>query len=185
MSADRRARVLRRSSFMGSIMQISERIDSSNIGGILVGVILCLLGAVTLGYELWPSGHRVKVTTAFYSDDDGTTFYTDSVFNFPPYDHNGKEANRAFVYRCDHGNFVGFLLRYKPDARKRLQDSYNNAQSTGVNPIQQVLGLMSTDPIRYGGVEIKLPGETKWGPMPGIFPHINSPDGTTCYPVNP
>ena len=166
-------------------MAIREKLQTSKIGGMLVGVILCVLGAAAVAYQLWPTNPRAKVTTIFFSDDDGKTYYADSVFNFPPYSHNGKEANRAFVYQCDHGKFVGFLLRYKLDARKQLQATYNKAQSSGVDPTQSVLGLMSTNPIRYGGVEVKLPGETKWGPMPGVFPHINSPDGTTCYPVDP
>jgi len=100
-----------------------EKIDSSKIGGMATGIILCLFGIAAVGYELWPSGQHVKVTTVFFSDDDGKTFYADSVFNFPPYSHNGNQANRAFVYKCDHEEFVGFLLvRYHFECHRRLSN---------------------------------------------------------------
>ena len=56
--------------------------------------------------------HQRRRRRIALSDDDGKTFYPDSVFNFPPYDHNGKPANRAFVYQCDRGKFVGFAFAF-------------------------------------------------------------------------
>ena len=162
---------------------IREKLAESKVGGIVVAIVLCLIAGALLTIELWPSQQRVDLSVNFYSDDDGKTYYTDSVYNFPPYEHNGKTAYRAFVYQSDHGKFVGFLLRYRPDARKKLQDTYNKAKASGASNIQQQV-LQAMADVRFN-TETKLPGQNNWVPMGNAFPRFKSPDGSLPYLVNP
>ena len=166
-------------------MAIREKLGESKIGGLLVGVVLLVIAGVALTIELWPTTQHVNLATNYYSDDDGKTYYSDSLFKFSPYAHEGKTAYRAFVYQSDHGKFVGFLLRYKPYARKRLEDAYNKAQASGADPQKAVLLTIANNDIRYGGAEVRFPADTKWRTMGMSFPIVKAPDGSTCYEVDP
>ncbi len=54
-----------------------------------------------------PSG---PITRGYFSDDDGKTYFADDVYKPVPFDHNGKQAFRAYVFRCGSGKpFVGYL----------------------------------------------------------------------------
>ena len=40
----------------------------------------------------------------------------------PPFDHDGKQAVRAFVFRCEGGKpFVAYLLRYKEGSQNQIE----------------------------------------------------------------
>jgi hypothetical protein len=50
---------------------------------------------------------------AYFSDDDGATYFVDSFLKPYPFDHNGNPAYRACVYRVGHGTpYVAYLERY-------------------------------------------------------------------------
>ena len=88
-----------------------------------------VMGAVVLAiginaYHLWPE-KKLSQTLAYFSDDDGKTWYADNRDNIPPYDHNGKQAVRAIVFSYANGSkqFCGYLLRYSPAVRKSIMDA--------------------------------------------------------------
>ena len=78
--------------------------------------------ALLLGYIIYAlMPHRpVPSSKLFFSDDDGATYFKDSITNIPPYYHGGKVAVRAFVFHGTSGNFVGYLQKYTDDMRDRL-----------------------------------------------------------------
>lgn len=162
-------------------MGIREKINDSRVGP-MVGIGM-LVAAVAIGlYYFWPGGPHIHYAQAYYSDDDGQTYFKDSVYKFPPSDHNGKTAVQAVVYEDAHGNkFVAYLQRYTPDALKRLQKTYSDVSSSG-NPkqLQQaVLDLIQSPQISIGGTEIKLPGASNQWTSRGrmMAPSIKMPDG--------
>ena len=75
-----------------------------------------LVVAVILLWLFYPAGRRQAVgegqRQAFYSDDDGATWFADAADRLPPFDHDGKPAFSAFVYECDGKPFVNHLERY-------------------------------------------------------------------------
>lgn len=90
--------------------------------GITAGIIVLALGVIiwqTVGNNYPPT----PIARAFFSDDDGKTFFADSTDNIPPFDHNGKQAVKAVVFTCDNGKtkFVGYLERFSPAAKAKLQ----------------------------------------------------------------
>ena len=53
------------------------------------------------------------VGKTFYSDDDGEELVSRRHLKGSPFDHNGKQAYRAIVFRCPNGPpFVAFLAKY-------------------------------------------------------------------------
>ena len=70
-----------------------------------------------------PGAGGVNTNKAFFSTDDGKTFFVDDSFNIPPYQKDGKPAVRAQVFTCDDGKtkFVGYLEMYAPQDKAMLE----------------------------------------------------------------
>ncbi len=134
--------------------------------GIVIAIIVLALALVV--YELSPKGAAPLRTGVYYSDDDGKTFYIDSMSNLPPYDHDGKQAVLAHVYHCgSNPPFVGFLQKYTDDMRERL-----------AHPIA------GDDVDPNTGTQVKRPGDTDWVMMGShagsqIIKNIQIPSGET------
>ena len=94
-------------------------------------------------------------TKDWYTIDDGQTWFKDSNRKVPPFDHGGKEAVFAMVYECHGKKFVGYLKRYKPEAKRKLEE-YRAAEDAG-KPTDGI-NIMGTD----WQLEFKRPGEKTW-----------------------
>jgi len=151
--------------------------------GLGAGLALVLIGVISLGYELWGTP-RGATSGAFYSDDDGTSFFRQSGMLFPPFEHDGREADAAQVFKSGKGlQFVGLLVRYTSDAKKALDDAYAQFQAGKMEKVDMAreIGRFTT------ALEVKIPGPgNKWMPRDQI-PNgsIKSPDGTDWIPVPP
>jgi len=123
-----------------------ERHQRWGIVASIVAIAFCLV-AVQRAYR--GTEMSEAVTRVYFSDDDGKTYFADGVekgLNFP---HEGKQACRAYVYRCDSGKaFVAYLGRHAP-----------NRAPTPSTPDPRYLGKDNAAP---GEIEIKRPGDEKW-----------------------
>jgi hypothetical protein len=99
------------------------------------------------------SGPQRTSSNVFYTTDEGQTVFVDDMTRVPPFDYNGKTAYRVWMYTADGGKtkFPGYLERYTPEAKKRLEAAAAAAAKDG-------------DP--HGGpgvgpadIEIRKPGE--------------------------
>ena len=103
----------------------------------------CVVAVVV---QLLGNGQRIRSTPEdFYSTDDGKTFFVAAGTNVPPFDYKGQTALRAHVFECDGVQFVGYLDRYKPDVRKKVE-----------------AGERIPLAIELAGREVKTPGSTNW-----------------------
>jgi hypothetical protein len=84
----------------------------------------------------------------FYTDDDGTTWFTDSPTHTSPFDHNGKEAVRCCVFTAGSKSFVGYMRKMTPELMHRYQAN-----------------MGSTDAELAAGTLVKRPGDKEWVPM--------------------
>jgi hypothetical protein len=70
---------------------------------LLVAALLLLI--VGMGGVIWwearPAPKEEAVTRAFYTTDDGKTWFTDDAERLPPFDHGGKQAVRLYLFSCD------------------------------------------------------------------------------------
>lgn len=123
-----------------------------------VGLAICFLGSAfgVIVYSQWPE-HHFSGKSAFFSDDDGNTWFIDSVYKTAPFDHDGKQAVRAVIYSYDHGSkeFCAYLMRYKASDNKRLADALADAAKAGKPPSSVQLfedkGILDS-------MEVKQPG---------------------------
>ena len=122
---------------------------------------------------------------AYFSTDDGQTFFTDSATKLPPFDRNGKPAYRAHVFECGGKRVVGYLSRYRPEAIAALEEAVA-ARGTG-KPPRNPAGLAA---VGTYGLEIKRPGAPAWAnqsdPRAATMIRVfRCPDGSTPTEVDP
>lgn len=125
---------------------------------------------------------RVQLQRAFYTIDDGQSFFTDSIHKIYPFDHQGKAAYRAYVYQCEEGKpFVAYLARYTEKAVGRLRDLQKNGSPEAEEELSRIIDEQ---------IEVKLPGQTKWVPLfsedgQRITRNLQCPDGQIAQSVIP
>jgi hypothetical protein len=120
--------------------------------GATVVLILAALGVIVWSFVGSGSGPNANAgQKAFFTIDDGKTWFEDDVKKLPPFDKDGKTAYQCFVWTCDGGKnkFVSHLQRYTPDAKRRLEEA--QAKGPAADPESIKRALMT-------GIEVKAPG---------------------------
>ena len=117
---------------------------------------------------------------AFFTVDDGKTWFIDAASQLAPFQHDGKEAVRAYVIECNGKRFVNHLERYTPDGKQamlRLRDIVKH----GPPPGQLVAAAQQR------GREVKRPGDTTWtatnAPTADAIVALKCPDGASGEPT--
>jgi hypothetical protein len=104
------------------------------------------------------------LNSAFYSDDDGSTWFVDDASKLPPFDHNGKPAVRAVVYRYDNDKkFVAYLEKFSDAELAQAQ------AAIAAHP-------QETSHWAQSPMQVKKPGDAKW-----ILPPAENPQGAIAY----
>ena len=144
--------------------------------GVTIGII-----SIALIFILWQifGGESVPkpITQMYYTVDDGQTRFVDDAQKISPFDKDGKQAVRVYIYSCDNKstNFVAYLERLTPAAKKRIE----TARAATPNPNQPP--TVDVDFIEAEGTEVKKPGETKWVKRNSVdgskITSITCPDG--------
>lgn len=137
-------------------MGVRETLNQKKSVGVVLAVVFLLAAAGILVYTQWPE-HHFSGKTAFYSDDDGQTWFIDSVYKATPFDHNGKPAVRAIIYSYDSGSkrFCAYLMRDKASDKKLLDDAVAQAATQDKPPSSVTL---FDDKRILNEMEIKEPG---------------------------
>ena len=92
---------------------------------------------------------------AWYSHDDGQTWFAEKKNRLNYVLRDGKPAYRCWVYTCDGGKtrFAAYLERYAPEAQKQLE-----AIIEGKRPPDPAI----LEQISANGIEVKKPGAGNW-----------------------
>ena len=141
-------------------MDVREAINKNPKTGLALFGVIVVLG-LAFAISSLKSDTPTRVTKAFYSVDEGKTWFVDSADRIPPYDKDGKTAVRVKLFVCSNDNkqFVGYLERYSSAYKTRL-DAGVAAIAAGKTP---VLSLNSQE-VQMNGVEVKRPGDSTWAP---------------------
>lgn len=122
--------------------------------GVLVAVIVLVLAWIIYANRSDDAPPSPGEHKAWFTLDDGKTWFADDARRIPPFDHQGRQAVRCFVYSCGHGKqFVSHLLRYTPEGKK-MQEQLANQRSFDPSQMAALQEL----------TEIKPPntGDAKW-----------------------
>ena len=154
---------------------IREKINQHRraTAGIVIGVVALLSSVIVMQVLAGRRAFPTSAPEAFFTVDDGQTFFTASSENVAPFDFKGKQAVRAYVFECAGKRFVGYVERYTTQARATLINEKK-----------------STPELQIHGRELKKPGEATWvssGDFAAIakVTDIRCPDGRAPEPVEP
>ena len=133
-------------------MGAREWIEKNKNLSTAASVVLLVIGIGYMVYQFLPERPQTK---EWYTIDDGKTWFRDSIRKVPPFQQDGKEAVLAKVYKCHGQTYVGYMKRYKPEAKRKMEE-YRAAEDAG----------KPTDGINIAGtdwqLEFKRPGEKQW-----------------------
>jgi len=155
--------------------------------GYVAGIAGILLALASLWYsETSASRAANALTQAWFSDDDGATWFADSQWMIPPFDHNGKMADRAYIYSCNGAKspFCAFLSRFTPAAKKALDDAHQAARDGKAPPPAGLYERLAST-----SLEFKKPGQSTWvniqDPRVALVRKIDCPPGSNVQAVLP
>lgn len=148
--------------------------------------LLVLIAGFFIARNYWPQ-KTGDLLQAWYSDDDGASWFADSVYKVAPFDHNGKTAAVAEVYSYADGKkqFCGYLMKYTPEAKRELEQALDAAKQQGRDPgsvsLYQSQSFMNR-------TLVKLPGAgNPWvpsgDPKARDIRTVHSPDGSALDSV--
>jgi hypothetical protein len=127
----------------------------------VVGALL-IVGVVIIAYQHRGSGNSIGANNsqAFFSIDDGKTWFADDAAKIPPFEKDGKQAVRAYVFRATDGTkFVNYLERFTPQAKQLMEDAQKPADPKVPPPPGRSGQIQSA---LIAGREVKRPGDAKW-----------------------
>lgn len=133
-------------------MSIREKLEKKGplVGiGAAVVLIASVIAIIVQGRNL----NSFNAGDAYYSTDDGQTFFADSGAKLPPFQVDGKTAVKAHVFMCNGKRVVGYLSRYTPETLQAIEDAKAARKEGKPPPNVQLLAGMGTT-----GLEIKKPG---------------------------
>lgn len=154
-------------------MSLREKLNKNSSFATVGSAGIILLAIVVLAWQLWPRGYPKYITQAFYTDDDGKSYYADTFNLAPPFMRNGKEVNTAIVVRCGWSKpFVAYMLRYDEKAKKAMDELVAKG-----GKVEELFGTYA-----YNRV-YKRPGDAAWVTErePGYrqLAAVQCPDGKT------
>jgi hypothetical protein len=132
----------------------------------LVSVVLALAGVVLASQMRNVQPAPTQVASAYFTVDDGKSFFVDDAGKVSPFDHDGKEAVLAHVFACKDGKrFVGYLERAtNAHARDEIENAGRQLLEDGKHQAVPMPSSDVMDRIRNNS-EVKRPGDKVWVPV--------------------
>lgn len=124
-------------------------------------ITLVVLFVAIAGWAVWSqateqTGRPPKA--AYFTIDDGKTWFVDDLNKLPPFEKDGKEAVLAHVFTCNGKEVCGYIERYVARAKTLIEEGRKKPVVPGSMP--QVNGELVA--MGQGAREVKKPGDSVW-----------------------
>lgn len=166
-------------------MSMRSYVEEHPLVAIVAMVVMLGLAGVSIWYTTFDASRTsAAMLRGWFSDDDGHSWFAGDQRMLPPFDHDGKQACRAYVFTCDGGKtkFVAYLERYTPSAKSSLEKAREEAKKG-----PPIAGLYER--LEATGVEVKKPGDADWvnvkDPKAASIRKVACPSGAAAEPVLP
>lgn len=120
-------------------MGIRETLNQHpSIATVAAAVLILGAGVYLLAFMRQEAAPRYG-SVAYYTDDDGKTYFEDDIRKIAPFDHKGKQAYRAHVYTCDGGKtkWVAYMEGYAPEVRQKVAEIMEYQRQAEADPNRQ------------------------------------------------
>ncbi len=153
--------------------------DNIHKNQVLAGIIACGAIGVSVFFVFRQAGGvgAASGVSAYFSADDGKTWFKDDMVRAFPFDRDGKPAYRAEIFRCGSMTFCGYLESLPDGARDGINALPANWQAR--------YAALQADSDQ---IAVKKPGDTKWvhrrDKQFEQITHPKCPDGTDAERLN-
>jgi hypothetical protein len=151
-----------------------------NRSGVVVLIAGLAIAISVISLVIQASGvHRTPTTKAFFSSDDGKTWFKDDGTKAFPFQHDGNPAYRAQIFRCGQTEFCGYLESLPENVKE------------GIDAVSDGLARAAALQSASDQILVKKPRGTAWINSGGKdYASITTPlcpDGSNqeVMPVNP
>jgi hypothetical protein len=137
-------------------VSLREKMNKNKNISVGITILIILAALVFIYYQIkGDSIPQAPPQMAYYTTDDGKTFFAEDQMHETPFTHDGAQAVRAWRYTCGDSKEakLGYLERYTADFLKQL------AQAKAANqPMDPMIIVEQGDAI----YEVKKPGNPTW-----------------------
>ena len=121
-----------------------------------IGTVIIMAGSlIYIGMRYFhphPSASQVP-SKSYYCNEDGSELFIDSAANIPPFDHNGKTAVRAFLFKTADGRvFIQRLEKFDDTSKERIHEQI----------IKNGMPAMQLRQMYPQGIMVKRPSDKEW-----------------------
>jgi hypothetical protein len=160
-------------------MAVREWLNKNRKWSTAGAMAVAVIGIGLTIYQLLPEPAETK---AWFTTDDGKTWFKDSNRLVPPFQRDGKEAVLAKVYECTGKPFVAYMLKYTPEGKAIYEKFYAAEDAKDPNLDEGMLMAVR------GHARYKRPGEAEWTPENDIRKvtemfYPKCPDGSAQDPL--
>jgi len=147
-----------------------------------IAIIVAAIGVIV--WQLLPERMPKIVSKAYYSNDDGKTYFEDTADKVVPFvDKDGKEAVKAHLFMCPGGEpFVGYLEKLDPKIKAKLDEFYADPKNKG----RMMPGQIEAED---NGRLVKKPGGKTWvidtNPLASQITAVKCKDGSYAIRLTP
>lgn len=129
-------------------------------------VLIIAIAVSFIIYSQVGGGIPKPPSSAFYTTDDGSTWFADDIKKVPPFQKDGKDAYRVHVFKCGSGKpFVAYMERYTVEAKKMIEQ-INSVDKRGPQGKEMTKmmhqSMVAMRQTTMTGIEYKKPGDSKW-----------------------
>ncbi|HEX2972364.1 MAG TPA: hypothetical protein VHP11_08520 [Tepidisphaeraceae bacterium] len=106
---------------------------NKNPQAVMIGTIaITVLALLLVVWQLWPASSSA-VSKAYFTIDDGKTFFVDDIYKIPPFKYQGKDAVRAHVYRVGEKGpmTVEWMEKFTPELKAKIEKYYADKKNRG------------------------------------------------------
>jgi hypothetical protein len=122
------------------------------VAGGLVLLALIIIAFQFMGGSRPGPTNAAGTDQAYFSDDDGASYFAEDGMKIPPFSRNGKLAYSAQIFRCGSDKpFVGYLGKFSDVKKKEIEAAVKAAQFS-----PRILRAAMSQML------IKKPGPGKW-----------------------
>jgi hypothetical protein len=171
-------------------MGLRATLEKKPVLGITGAVVMIVLAAALMVRSMTNQGSH-EVNAAYYTTDDGKTWFAAGIDHVAPFEHEGKEAVKVYLFRCgDRGKpFVAYLERFTPQGKKQVEKMWADARARANKDGTAVaIDRVALYGATMSATEVKKPGESHWYPMqkaPPYVTQVHCPDGGSLSDVHP
>ena len=160
-------------------MGIRQKLNNAS-KGVVALVIIFVLGVY--GVVAWeirrPAAGGHANVRSYYTLDEGKTYFADDGALFPPFDYEGGQAVRCYVFTSpSSGEFVAYLEKFSPEMKELLEKPSDPTHPGAAPPINYAAGVL-----------VKRLGDKTWVPEASpkgeaIVHDVKCPNGSNEKPA--